>query len=81
MWAENMCMLNGTTVFSIQNIPKDAPIVPFNVLFTYIYEAVVSCKGIYNLQIMPSKNKTVSLLLSEKFPTTCGSVQTAFASV
>ena len=79
-------MLNGTTVFSIPNIPKDAPIVPFNVLFAYIYDAVVSGKGMLNLQITPSKNKTVSLLLSEKFPplkTTGagGSVETAFVSV
>ena len=79
-------MLNGTTVFSIPNIPKDAPIVPFNVLFAYIYDAVVSGKGMFNLQITPSKNKTVALLLTEKFPplkTTGagGSVETAFVSV
>jgi hypothetical protein len=28
-------MLNGTTMFSIQNITKMVPIVPFNVLFAY----------------------------------------------
>ena len=61
-------MLNGTTVFSIPNIPKDTLIVPINVLFAYIYDAVVSGKGMFNLQITPSKNKTVVLLLSEKFP-------------
>ena len=79
-------MLNGMTVFSIQNTPKDAQIVPFNVLFAYIYDAVVSGKGMFNLQITPSKNKTVALLLTEKFPplkTTGagGSVETAFVCV
>ena len=79
-------MLNGTTVFYIPNIPKDAPIVPFNVLFAYIYDAVVSGKGMFNLQITPSKNKTVALLLTEKFPPlktagAGGSVETAFVSV
>lgn len=47
---------------------EDAPIVPFNVLFAYIYDAVVSGKGMFKLQITPSKNKTVALLLNEKFP-------------
>ncbi len=63
-----MFMLNGSTVLGILNIPDTAQIVRFNVLFAYFYDAVVFGKGMANLQINPSKNKTIALLLSENFP-------------
>ncbi len=79
-----MCMLNGTTVFSIPNIPKMTSIVPFSVRFAYAYEAVVSGKRMAALQINLSKNKTIASLIAEKFPVfKCASesVVTEFVSI
>ncbi len=82
--AEKLCMLNGTTVFSIPNIPKTAPIVLLYVFFAFAYKAVVSGKGMAALQIIPSKNKTIARLNAGKFPAyKCagGSVETEFVSI
>ncbi len=38
--AENMCMLNIKMLFNIPNVLADHKLLCFNLLFTYIFEAV-----------------------------------------
>ena len=66
--AENMCMLNGKTRFTIQNIPEDAVLVRFNPLFAYVYDAVSGGKGMMQLKIDPAKTRTIANIAREHFP-------------
>ncbi len=66
--AENICLLNGKTLFGIPNVPADATMLRFNVLFSFVFEAVSGGKGMMQLKIDPSKNQTITNLLLETFP-------------
>ena len=61
-------MLNGKTSFDIPNVPEDHVLLRFNVLFTYVFDAVSSGKGMMQLKIDPPKNQTIHNLLRETFP-------------
>ena len=65
--AENMCMLDGKTLFIIQNIPETAILLRFNVLFAYLYDAVSGGKGMMQLQVDPAKNQTITSIMHETF--------------
>jgi hypothetical protein len=49
-------MLNGKTVFTVPNVPENAVLVRFNVLFAYIFDAVTGGKGMVQLKIDMAKN-------------------------
>jgi hypothetical protein len=66
--AENMCMLNGKTRFTVPNIPEDAVMLRFNPLFAYVFEAISRGKGMLQLKIEPSKNRTIANIMREHFP-------------
>jgi hypothetical protein len=38
-------MLNGKTLFDIRNVPGDATLLHFNVLLTFVFEAVSGAKA------------------------------------
>ena len=57
---EYMCMLDGKTVFTLPNIPENAVLVHFNVLFACIFDAVTGGKGMVQLKIGSAKNQTIT---------------------
>ncbi len=63
--AENMCTLNCKTSFNIPNVPEDQVLQRFNILFTYIFEAVSGGKDMMQLKIDPSKNHISHTLVRE----------------
>ena len=68
LWAENMCMLDGKTVFEVPNVPETAVLVRFNALFAYLYDAVTNAKGMVNLRIDIARNQTIASVMNETFP-------------
>jgi hypothetical protein len=63
-----MCLLNSKTLFDIPNVPAYATLLRFNILFSFIFEAVSGGKGIMQLKIDASKNQTITNLMIETFP-------------
>lgn len=68
LWAENMCMLDGKTVFKVPNVPETAVLVRFSALFAYLYDAVTNAKGMVNLRIDIARNQTIASVMNETFP-------------
>ena len=62
-----MAMLNSTTKFEILNVPEEAILLRFNVLYAYVHEALSHGKGLMLLKIMPGKNRTIASVLHETF--------------
>ena len=65
-------MLDGKTVFTVANVPENAVLVRFNVLFAYIFDAITGAKGMVHLKIGMAKNQTNSTLMTEIFPAITG---------
>ncbi len=45
---------------TVPNVPENTALVHFNVLFTYIFEAVIGGKGVVQLKIGTAKNQTIT---------------------
>ncbi len=48
------------TVFTVPNVPENAVLVRFDVLFAYIFDAVTGGKGMVQLKISTAKNQTIA---------------------
>ncbi len=53
-------MLDCKTVFTVPNVPENAVLVRFDVLFAYIFDAVTGSKGMVQLKIGTAKNQTIT---------------------
>ncbi len=56
------------TLFEIPNVPADATLLRFNILFSFVFGAVSGGKGMTQLKTDPSKNQMITNLLLETFP-------------
>jgi len=66
--AENMLVLDGKTEIFPPEIPEKAELVPHNVLAAHMFNVLTGCQAIQQLQINPTKNSTIHLLLHKQFP-------------
>ncbi len=61
-------MLNGKKTIDISTVLADHKLLRFNILSTYVFDAVSGDKGMLKLKIDPSKQQTIQNLMHETFP-------------
>ncbi len=63
-----MLVLDGKTEIFPPEIPVKAELVPHNVLAAHMFNVLTGCQAMQQLQINPTKNRTIPLLVHKQFP-------------
>jgi hypothetical protein len=67
--AENVLVLDGKTpIDNPQEFPEAVQLVTYNMLAAHMFHILTCCQAMQHLQINPTKNQTIHLLLHKQFP-------------